>query len=107
MEEHFNEKYVDSEKYPTSTFVGSIVDWSNIDLKSKHQNVKAKGILTIHGVDKQIEVSGTINSSKNIIQINSGFDIFLSDYNVKIPNLVKDKISEKVSILLEMKLQPK
>ena len=107
MEEHFNEKYVESEKYPTSTFVGSIVDWGNIDLKSKLQNVEAKGILTIHGVDKEIEVSGTFNSSKNIIQINSNFDILLSDYNVKIPNLVKDKISEKVSILLEMKLQPK
>ena len=44
MEEHFNEKYVDSEKYPTSTFIGSIVDWVNIDLKSKHQNVKQRNI---------------------------------------------------------------
>ena len=76
-------------------------------MKLKHQNVKAKGTLNIHGVDKEIEVFGTINFSKNIIQINSDFNILLSDYNVKIPNLVKDKISEKVSILLEMKLKPK
>ena len=75
MEEHFNEKYVESEKYPTSTFIGSIVDWNNIDLKLKHQNVKAKGILNIHGVDKEIEVFGTINFSKNIIQINCDWNV--------------------------------
>ena len=107
MEEHFNEKYVESEKYPKSTFVGEIINWNELDSSKEKQNVISKGILTIHGVEKEVEVSGTINFRKNDIKINSEFSILVSDFDIQIPKLVRDKISKEVRVILEMKLQSK
>ena len=69
MEEHFNEKYVESEKYPKSTFVGEIINWNELDPSKEKQNVISKGILTIHGVEKEVEVSGTINLKGTILRL--------------------------------------
>lgn len=107
MEEHFNEKYVESEKYPKSTFVGEIINWNEIDFTKAKQNVKCKGILTIHGIDKEVEVSGTINFLKNNIEIKSEFSIVVSDFDIQIPKLVRDKISKEVRVIVEMNLQSK
>ena len=107
MEEHFNEKYVESEKYPKSTFVGEIINWNEIDFTKEKQNVKCKGILTIHGIDKEVEVSGTINFLKNNIEIKSEFSIVVSDFDIQIPKLVRDKISKEVRVIVEMNLQSK
>lgn len=107
MEEHFNEKYVESEKYPKSTFVGEIINWNKIDFTKEKQNVKSKGILTIHGIDKEVEVLGTINFLKNNIEIKSEFSIVVSDFDIQIPKLVRDKISKEVRVIVEMNLQSK
>ena len=107
MEEHFNEKYVESEKYPKSTYVGEIINWNELDFSKEKQNIKSKGILTIHGVDKEVEVSGTINFLKNNIEIKSEFSIVVSDFDIQIPKLVRDKISKEVRVILEMNLQSK
>ena len=107
MEEHFNEKYVESEKYPKSTYVGEIINWNELDLSKEKQNIKSKGILTIHGVDKEVEASGTINFLKNNIEIKSEFSIVVSDFDIQIPKLVRDKISEEVRVILYMNLQSK
>ncbi|MAO72410.1 MAG: hypothetical protein CMD02_07905 [Flavobacteriales bacterium] len=107
MEEHFNEKYVESEKYPKSTFVGEIINWNELSTSKEKQNVISKGILTIHGVEKEVEVSGTINLRRNDIKINSEFSVLVSDFDIKIPKLVRDKISKEVRVILEMNLQSK
>ena len=107
MEEHFNEKYVESEKYPKSTFVGEIINWNELNSSNEKQNVRSKGILTIHGVDKEIEVLGTIKFINNDIEITSEFSILVSDFDIKIPKLVRDKISEEVRVTVEMSLQSK
>ena len=107
MEEHFNEKYVESEKYPKSTYVGEIINWNELDFSKEKQNIKSKGILTIHGVDKEVEVSGTINFLKNNIEIKSEFSIVVSDFDIQIPKLVRDKISKEVRVIVEMNLQSK
>lgn len=107
MEEHFNEKYVESEKYPKSTFVGEIINWNELDWSKEKQNVRARGILTIHGVNKEIEVLGIINLKKHDIEITSEFSVLISDFDIRIPRLVRDKISEEVKIKVEMSLQPK
>ena len=107
MEEHFNEKYVESEKYPKSTFVGEIINWNELDPSKEKQNVISKGILTIHGVEKEVEVSGIINFRKNNIEITSEFSVLVSDFDIQIPKLVRDKISNEVIVILEMNLQSK
>ena len=78
-----------------------------MDPSKEKQNVISKGILTIHGVEKEVEVSGIINFRKNNIEITSEFSVLVSDFDIQIPKLVRDKISNEVIVILEMNLQSK
>ena len=107
MEEHFNEKYVESEKFPTSTFIGRILNWSSIDRNINEHNIVAQGKINIHGVEKEIEAKGNMKFINSDIQISSEFSININDFDIRIPKLVKDKISKEVSVDVFMKLNPK
>ena len=106
MEEHFNEKYIDSEEYPKSTFIGRIHDWSPAFLdRSNTLDVSALGIIEIHGIKKEINAEGRIRFKQETIDISSEFVLTIADFNIDIPNLVKDKIAKKVQINVDVQLQ--
>lgn len=105
MEEHFNENYLESSKYPKATFKGNFVE--EVDFfHAGEQNVHVKGNLTIHGVTKEVTLPVTISASKEGIQSNCNFTIKLADYEIDIPSMVAGKIAEtieiKVSTLMPM-----
>ncbi|KAA1243539.1 YceI family protein [Aquimarina sp. RZ0] len=99
MQEHFNEKYVHSDKYPSAKFKGVIID--DIDLKSpkKHSDVELDGIMEFHGVTKPIKVTADIvvKSDQSIV-FTSVFKLKLEDYKVAVPALMKDKISPEIVV---------
>lgn len=103
MQEHFNEKYMESEKYPKSTYQAKLLDF---DAKKKGiQNVKTKGKLTIHGVTQEVELPGTIEiTADNKIKIISTFKVKVEDYKIKIPQLVFRNIAEEVEIKVDFTL---
>lgn len=102
MQDHFNENYMESDKYPKSVFRGKIVNLDKVDFrKDGLYPVKAKGFLEMHGVSKEVETTGTLNITGETIQANALFTILLSDYNISVPGLVKDKISKSVSITVK------
>lgn len=107
METHFNEKYVESEKYPKSTFTGKIKDWNSTLLDGGNHNVTAVGTITIHGIEKEIEVKGSIQKNNKNITINSDFELIISDFEIKISKLVRDKISKKVQVKVNINLKQK
>jgi len=97
MGEHFNENYMESEKYPYGTFKGSIAE--KVDLsKDGSYEVTATGTLTVHGVEipRTIPVSLKVENSK--IAVSSKFVIKLKDHNIEIPTLVFQKIAEEVEV---------
>ena len=98
MQQHFNEKYLESEKFPTSTFSGTVEGYD--PEKSGEQNVIAKGKLKIHGVTKQVEIKGTIKRDSNI-EMNAKFIVVLKDYKVKIPQLLWQNIAEQVEVTVK------
>jgi len=103
MQEHFNEKYVESEKFPKSSFKGSIVDFSSSDLSKTPKEYSVKGDLTIHGITKKIEVKMTlIVNSENQIIGTSIFTIKLEDYDIKVPSAVRSQISETIEINVKL-----
>lgn len=107
MQEHFNENYVESDKFPKAEFKGTIVNNADVDYaKEGTYNVKVKGKMTIHGVTKDIETTGTLQVKEGKIQAESVFNILLSDYNVTIPSVVKEKISNNIKIMVNAKLEP-
>jgi polyisoprenoid-binding protein YceI len=107
MQEHFNENYVESSKYPKSEFKGTITNNSEINYtKDGTYTAKVKGKLTLHGVTKDVETTGTLKVNGGKIDANSTFNILLSDYNIKIPAVVKDKVSNNVKIVVSCLLEP-
>jgi polyisoprenoid-binding protein YceI len=97
MEEHFNENYMESNKYKTSTFKGKINE--EIDFtKDGIYPVTATGVLEMHGVSKDRTIKGTLTIKNNQLLLNSKFDVQLEDHKIKIPKAVIKKIAESVEV---------
>ena len=107
MEEHFNENYVESGKYPKATFAGTVTNFSGVDLKKNGTyKVNVKGNLTIHGVTKEVEAPGTITVENGQIKANSVFTVNPEDYKIEIPKLVREKIAKQIKVTVDMDYQP-
>jgi hypothetical protein len=107
MQEHFNENYMETEKYPTAEFSGRIMDFANVDLKKDGTfNVTITGDLTIHGKTRKVTHKGTITRSGNNITADSKFRIKVADYDIKIPTLVIKNIAEEVDVTVKMNYKP-
>ncbi|MCF8238398.1 MAG: YceI family protein [Saprospiraceae bacterium] len=105
MQEHFNENYLQSGKYPKATFKGKIVDAESIKwTKNGTYPVNVKGIMTLHGVSKEIKTTATIQVSGGRIIATSNFELPLSDYEISIPSVVADKISKTAKVKVEVAL---
>lgn len=97
MEEHFNENYLESEKFPVATFKGKIAE--KIDFtKEGTYDVTAKGVMMIHGVSKEKVLTGKLTVGKDNISIDTNFEIALVDYKIDVPKLVWEKIAEKIAV---------
>lgn len=106
MQEHFNENYVESDKYPGSTFNGSFTGDFNKD-KDGAYPVIVKGNLKIHGVTKTVESPGTLTVKNGSIFGVSSFKLNPSDYNIDIPFIVRDKIEKENTIEVNIEFKPK
>ncbi len=99
MQQHFNENYMESDKFPKSEFKGSITNNATVKYTTDGSyNVTVSGKLTIHGVTKDATASGKVTVAGGKVSATSEFNVTLADYNVNIPSVVKDKISKTVKI---------
>ncbi len=103
MQEHFNENYVESDKFPKSTFKGNITNLAEINF-AKDGNYEAivSGDLTIHGVTKPIKSKGTITVKAGNIIAKTVFPVTVADHDIKIPSLVRDNIAKVVEVSVDM-----
>jgi hypothetical protein len=97
MQEHFNENYMESDKYPNALFKGTIADAIDFTQDGEY-TVTVKGILTLHGVAKERTIIGKIGIVNGKPKISSNFDILCVDHKIKIPSLVFKKIAQKINI---------
>jgi len=105
MQEHFNENYLESHKYPKAEFKGQVTNYASIDFsKEGTYPVTVKGKLAIHGETRDVETRGTIVVKSDKIAATADFEIELADYKVEIPKLVKDNISKTVKIVVDCTL---
>lgn len=97
MQEHFNENYLETDKFPSATFKGKIKE--TVDLKvAGTYAVTASGTATIHGVSRPVEFKGTIVSNGKTLNLNCQFDIKLDEYKIDIPKIVFAKIAEVIKV---------
>ncbi|MFC5270458.1 YceI family protein [Adhaeribacter terreus] len=105
MQQHFNESYLESEKYPRATFVGKLLDSTNFAIPGTYA-VTAVGKLTIHGITQERTIGGVIISDKNRLTLEAIFPVKISDHNIKIPRLLFETIAETVNVKVNMVLRP-
>ncbi len=107
MEEHFNENYMESGKYPKAEFRGSVLDNATVNYaKDGTYPVRVKGNLTIHGVTKEVTAEGQLVVGGGKIAARSTFNVPLADHAVDIPRLVADKISPVAKVAVDCTLEP-
>ena len=104
MQEHFNENYVESDKYPKATFKGDIIDFESIT--TSEITLAIKGDLTIHGKTKEITIDAVTKKTDAVIEMTGNFFINLTDFDVKIPSVVKNNISEKIKVSFRLYHKP-
>jgi hypothetical protein len=103
MQDHFNENYMESDKYPKSTFKGKISDISKVNFdKNGTYNVSVTGDLNMHNVTKPITAKGTITVKGDTVYAKSKFPVTLKDYNIEVPSVVRDKIAETLDIYVDI-----
>ena len=99
MQEHFNENYVESDKYPKAVFKGVIENSKNIQLTNDNvATVKVNGTLTMHGVTNPVSTNAVITVKGGVVAASCNFSITLADYKISIPSLVAEKINKKIAI---------
>jgi len=96
MQEHFNENYLESGKYPTATFKGKINGYD--PKETGFQDANATGKMKIHGVEKNVEIKGQLKVDGDKVTIKSVFPIKIADYDIEIPKVVFYNIAEVVEV---------
>ena len=99
MQEHFNENYMESDKYPNATFTGKVTNYD--PALSVRQKAVARGTMTIHGIEQDIAVEGHLKFADNSLELNASFPIRLKDYKIKIPKVVFYNIAEIVDVTVK------
>ena len=107
MEEHFNENYMESSKYPKCTFSGKFIGFDDDNFKkSGTYNTTVEGDMTMHGVTKHIKQTGTVEVKDGVLKIKSKFNIKPEDFNIQIPGIVRDKIASSMQVTVDCILIP-
>lgn len=102
-EEHFNETYMESDKFPKAKFKGNITNMDEIDFsKDGTYTANIKGEMTIHGVTKNMEQSGKVTITGGEISASSAFQISIADYKIKVPKMVKERVAETVDVKVDL-----
>lgn len=102
MQEHFNENYMESDKFPKAEFKGSITNITGVPFdKDGTYNASVSGKLTIHGVTNDVTVQGTVSVKGADAKLIAKFSVKLKDYNITVPSVVADKIDKEAQISLD------
>src|SRR6185312_5544839 len=108
MQEHFNENYMESDKYPRSEFRGAVTNISKINFtKDGVYEAVVTGKLTIHGVTHDITETGSAIVKGNTVTLKAKFIVRIKEYNITIPTIVADKVAQEATIIVETGLVQK
>ena len=95
--EHFNEKYLESDKYPRITFSGKIIEQIDYTTDGTYE-VRAKGDLDIHGQKQTRIIKSKIEISDGVLSILADFKVPLADHNISVPRIVNQKIATEIEV---------
>lgn len=100
MEEHFNENYMETSKYPNAKFSGQLINFDASKLANKG-TYEVEGDLTLHGVTKKVKTKMTLVLAGGKVSANCNFTVHAQDYKIDIPSLVKEKFAENIKVAFD------
>ena len=104
MQEHFNENYMETDKIPNASFKGKVNE--KIDYTKDGENkVTVTGKMNIHGVEKEVTLTGTLTVKGGDIILDTKFMVHLADYNIKIPAIVTADLATDIEVKLNSTLE--
>ncbi len=106
MEEHFNENYMESTKFPKAKFNGKIDKFDKAMLSAPVADVKVTGILSVHGVEKTITITAKLGTETGKLTGNTKFKVKPEDFGIVIPSLVRDKIGKEMEVTVKADYAP-
>ncbi|HUQ65791.1 MAG TPA: YceI family protein [Flavitalea sp.] len=106
MQQHFNENYAETNKFPKATFSGAYYESADL-FKDGTYPIKVNGKLTIHGVTKEVVIPATLNVKGGVISGTAAFKLNPTDYNIDIPFIVSDKIEKENTVKVKVEWIPK
>lgn len=107
MQEHFNENYMESDKFPKSSFKGKIDNLEAIDFgKDGSYPASVTGEITIHGVTRPHKTTGEIEVKNGKVFIKSHFKVLPADFNIEIPSVVSEKIAKAIEVTVNTSYEP-
>ncbi|WP_201977329.1 YceI family protein [Hymenobacter rubidus] len=107
MQEHFNENYLESDKFPKATFAGRFngCDAAMLATAGPH-NVQVEGDLTLHGVTHHVQVPASVELKSGQLLAFATFPVASADYNIEIPLLVRNNIAKIVTVRVALACAP-
>lgn len=101
---HFNENYLETDRYPEATFKGKIIEEVDLGMGGQYR-IRAKGKLDIHGVAVDRIIRCDLQVTSETIEVKADFSVFLDDHDIKIPSIVNQKIAQEIKVSIECVLQ--
>ncbi len=98
MEEHFNENYMESSKYPKAIVKGTLQDFDKNQLSETAQNYKFVGTISMHGESQPLETDISLSRNGTSLEVETSFILKPEDFNIKIPSIVSNKIAGEVTV---------
>lgn len=106
MQDHFNENYVESDQFPKAAFNGIIKGKLPLIFEEGKQVWEVEGTMLLHGITKPLKTNVKVTVSKGIIEVDTSFKLNITEYGIKIPSVVAEKVSEMVTVIVSpVKLQ--
>lgn len=103
MQEHFNESYVESHKFPKAKFNGIILNFAELENIDETQ---INGTLNVHGKDKEISIITKVEKDASIIKISGDFTVEVADFDIKIPSIVRNNIAKTIKVTFNIEHKP-
>jgi YceI-like domain len=101
QKDHFHENYMETEKLPGATFTGKFIEPLDFNINGTYY-VRAKGMFSLHGVQKERIIKGTVIINNGNISIDTMFIVKLEDHDIKVPKIVYEKIAEEIKVVISI-----
>ncbi len=106
QKEHFNENYLESDKFPTASFSGHIIEEDDFTRDGTY-NIRAKGKFIIHGVEQERILQGDLTVKNGVIKLSCIFTVLLAEHEIKIPRIVHEKLASEIKVTVQAEFTKK